>query len=228
MPTRATLDFQRDHALARDAIYAELDAGGLEAQLRQLGLGVLHARSLARDRREYLNRPDLGRSVAKECVGALRREKSAKNLLTIVVADGLSAKAAGRNAAALIDLLRVGLEDWDLDEIVVATQARVALGDAIGELRGAEVVLVLIGERPGLTSPDSLGAYLTYEPRVGRTDAERNCISNIRPEGLSVEVAALRLKHLLREVRTLKKTGVALKDTFVSDNFLAPPASDPS
>jgi Ethanolamine ammonia-lyase, small subunit len=224
MPTQANLDFQRDHALARDAIYAALDVDGLEAQLRQLGLGMVRVQSLARDRREYLSRPDLGRSVAREFIDALHREKPAKNLLTIVVADGLSSKAAERNAAALIDYLRVGLEDWSLDEIVVATQARVALGDAIGELRGAEAVLVLIGERPGLTSPDSLGAYLTYEPRVGRTDADRNCISNIRPAGLSVEIAASRLKHLLRGARVLKKTGIALKDTFVSQNLFDSPA----
>jgi ethanolamine ammonia-lyase small subunit len=226
MPTQANLDFQRDHALARDAIYAALDAGGLETRLRQMGLGVIRVQSTARDRREYLSRPDLGRSVATECVDALLLERAAKNLLTIVVADGLSSKAAERNAASLISCLRDGLEDWSLDEIVVATQARVALGDVIGELRGAEAVLMLIGERPGLTSPDSLGAYLTYEPRVGRTDAERNCISNIRPEGLSVEVAALRLKQLLRGARALKKTGVALKDTFVSDNLIGSPASD--
>jgi ethanolamine ammonia-lyase small subunit len=221
LPTQANLDFQRDHALARDAIYTELDADGLEAQLRHLGVGVIRAQSMARDRREYLSRPDLGRSVATECVDTLRREKPAKNVLAIVVADGLSAKAAERNAAPLVACLRDGLEGWSLDEVVIATQARVALGDAIGELRGAEAVLMLIGERPGLTSPDSLGAYLTYEPRVGRTDADRNCVSNIRAEGLSVEVAALRLKHLLRGARALKKTGVALKDTFVNHNAIA-------
>ena len=226
MPTQANLDFQRDHALARDAIYAALDADGLEAQLRHLGFGVIRARSMAQDRREYLCRPDLGRSIATECIDVLRPERPAKNLLTIVVADGLSSKAAERNAAALIACLREGLEGWSLDDVVVATQARVALGDDIGELRGAEAVLMLIGERPGLTSPDSLGAYLTYEPRVGRTDADRNCISNIRPAGLSPELAASRLKHLLRGARALKKTGVALKDTFVSDNLIAPPASD--
>jgi ethanolamine ammonia-lyase small subunit len=226
MPTQANLDFQRDHALARDAIYTALDGDALEAQLRQMGFGVIRVQSMARERREYLSRPDLGRSVGKECIDALRIERPAKNLLTIVIADGLSARAAERSAAPLVACLREGLEGWSLDDVVVATQARVALGDAIGELRGAEAVLMLIGERPGLTSPDSLGAYLTYQPRVGRTDADRNCISNIRPEGLSVEVATLRLKHLLRGARALKKTGVALKDTFVSNNLNASPASD--
>jgi ethanolamine ammonia-lyase small subunit len=225
MPTQANLDFQRDHALARDAIYMALDADGLEAQLRKLGFGVIRARSMVRDRQEYLCRPDLGRSVATECIDALRRERPIKNLLTVVVADGLSAKAAERNGAALIACLRDGLDDWVLDDIVIATQARVALGDAIGELRGAEAVVMLIGERPGLTSPDSLGAYLTYAPRAGRTDADRNCISNIRQAGLPVELATSRLKHLLRGARALRKTGVALKDTFVSRDLIASPDS---
>jgi ethanolamine ammonia-lyase small subunit len=129
--------------------------------------------------------------------------------------------AAERNSVALLRYLREGLEGWTLDCVVIATQARVALGDAIGELRGAEAVLMLLGERPGLTSPDSLGAYLTYAPRVGRTDAERNCISNIRTAGLSTEIAASRILHLLRGAQALKKTGVALKDTFEAGSLLA-------
>jgi ethanolamine ammonia-lyase small subunit len=131
----------------------------------------------------------------------------------VVVADGLSSIAAETSAVALVISLRERLQDWTLDDVIVATQARVALGDPIGELRGAEAVLMLIGERPGLSSPDSLGAYLTYQPRIGRTDAERNCVSNIRPGGLSPEDAAQRLVNLLQGARALGVSGVALKDT---------------
>ena len=220
MPTRANLDFSRDHAQARDAIHAALDVDGLEAQLRQVGFDVLRAWSMARDRREYLCRPDLGRSLAPECIAELRLEQR-PGLLSIVVADGLASMAAERNAVPLLSFLREGLEGWTLDSVVIATQGRVALGDAIGELREAEAVLILLGERPGLSSPDSLGAYLTYAPRVGRTDAERNCISNIRTAGLSPEIGAARILHLLKGARELKKTGVALKDTFEAGSLTA-------
>jgi ethanolamine ammonia-lyase small subunit len=221
MPTRANLDFSRDHAQARDAIYAALDVDRLEEELRQAGFGVIRAWSMARDRREYLCRPDLGRSIAPKCVADLTVKEQRPGLLSVVVADGLASMAAERNSVALLRYLREGLEGWTLDCVVIATQARVALGDAIGELRGAEAVLMLLGERPGLTSPDSLGAYLTYAPRVGRTDAERNCISNIRTAGLSTEIAASRILHLLRGAQALKKTGVALKDTFEAGSLLA-------
>jgi ethanolamine ammonia-lyase small subunit len=176
---------------------------------------------MARDRREYLCRPDLGRSLAPECVANLRVDKRRPGLLSVVVADGLAPMAAERNAVALLKYLREGLEGWTLDRVVVATQARVALGDAIGELRGAEAVLILLGERPGLTSPDSLGAYLTYAPRVGRTDAERNCISNIRAGGLSAELAARRLAQLLKGARALGMSGVGLKDTSGGEDLIA-------
>ncbi|WP_035351279.1 ethanolamine ammonia-lyase subunit EutC [Edaphobacter aggregans] len=226
-PTRVNLDFQRDHALARDAIHAALDVDGLEARLRQAGFGVIRAWSMARERREYLCRPDLGRSIAPECVEGLRRAEQAERQLTVVMADGLSSIAAETNAVALLDDLRAGLEGWVLDDVVIATQARVALGDGIGELRGAEAVLMLIGERPGLSSHDSLGAYLTYRPRVGRTDAERNCVSNIRPGGLGADEAASRLVRLLNGARALKASGVALKDTFGMDSLAASQRSFP-
>jgi ethanolamine ammonia-lyase small subunit len=221
MPTRANLDFSRDHAQARDAIHAALDVDRLEGELRRTGFGVIRAWSMVRDRREYLCRPDLGRSLAPECVADLRTEEQRPGLLSVVVADGLASMAAERNAVSLLRYLREGLEGWTLDSVVIATQARVALGDVNGELRGAEAVLMLLGERPGLTSPDSLGAYLTYEPKVGRTDAERNCISNIRMAGFSPEVAASRILHLLKGARELKKTGVALKDTFEGGSLTA-------
>jgi ethanolamine ammonia-lyase small subunit len=221
VPTHANLDFQRDHAQARDAVHAALDVDALEAQLRQERFIVVRAWSMARDRREYLCRPDLGRSIAPECIDRLNRSEQAQGLLTVVVADGLSSIAAETNAVALLKSLREGLWGWVVDDVVIATQARVALGDAIGELRRAEAVLMLVGERPGLSSPDSLGAYLTYQPRVGRMDAERNCVSNIRPGGLAVEDAARRLIRLLNGARALKASGVVLKDTAGVDSLAA-------
>lgn len=130
----------------------------------------------------------------------------------MVIADGLSSLAPARHALPLLKILKPQLIEWNLDEIVIATQARVALGDEIGVIRRAEMVVILIGERPGLTSTDSLGAYLTFRPHIGRSDAERNCISNIRPTGLTYEQAAYKLIYLLREARILGATGVRLKD----------------
>lgn len=208
LPTRALLEFELAHARARDAVHAGFDAEGLAAELRAAGLGeAVLVRSQARDRREYLLRPDLGRVLDEESRERLQRAGRAGGL-ALVVADGLSAVAAMRHAVPLLRAMR----PRGAGMVVIAEQARVALGDAIGELLGAEAVLVLIGERPGLSSPDSLGAYLTWAPRVGRTDAERNCISNIRPEGLPYAAAARRLRYLLGEVRRLRLSGVALKD----------------
>jgi ethanolamine ammonia-lyase small subunit len=132
----------------------------------------------------------------------------------IVIADGLSALAVQRHAAPLLQELQplLAQEEWRMAPLTVVLQGRVAIGDEIGELLGARMVVVVIGERPGLTSPDSLGVYLTWEPRVGRSDAERNCISNIRPEGLSYSSAASRLHFLMREARARKLTGVMLKE----------------
>jgi ethanolamine ammonia-lyase small subunit len=182
----------------------------------------VQARSLARDRREYLLRPDLGRMLDPECVADLKQAKHVEGLLTIVIADGLSSIAAERNALPLLEEMHQRRRGWTLDTVVIAMQARVALGDAIGELRGAEAVLMLIGERPGLSSPDSMGAYLTYAPRIGRTDAERNCVSNIRVGGLSAGVAAEKLARLLQGARRLKASGVVLKDTSDEEDVISP------
>ena len=212
-PTDAVLDFSMDHARARDAIYTALDVDGLQRELQTAGFETLRAWSKARDRREYLRRPDLGRSLDTTCVGSLTAVGEVQQgLLTVVIGDGLSSLAPASHALALLQHLRDGLEGWTLDLIVVATQARVALADEIGVIRGAEAVLMLLGERPGLKSPDSLGAYLTYAPRVGRTDAERNCVSNIRDGGLTYEQATYKLLHLLAGARAGGGTGVALKD----------------
>jgi ethanolamine ammonia-lyase small subunit len=168
--------------------------------------------SQAKDRAEYLRRPDLGRRLSAGCIEDVQMPAGSTRRLSFVVADGLSSLAPAQHALPLLKLLRPQLTEWDLDAIVIATQARVALGDEIGSLRGAEAVVVLIGERPGLNAADSLGAYLTYKPHVGRSDAERNCISNIRLAGLSYERAAYKLLYLLHGARVLGSTGVQLKD----------------
>lgn len=223
LPTHALLDFELAHAQARDAVHAELDVETLALELCENGFSDPQiVKSQARDRMEFLLRPDLGRTLDEESrerlrpttahsdgiSGAETRDRS----LAIVIADGLSALAATRHAVPLMKELRAAVEPGEPVPVVIATGARVALGDQIGELLAAEAVVVLIGERPGLSSPDSLGAYLTWSPQTGRTDAERNCVSNIRPEGLPYADAARKLLYLLSEARRLQLSGVALKD----------------
>lgn len=211
LPTAAHLDFQEAHARARDAVHAALDGAALRAALAPLGLPVLAVASQAPDRRAYLLRPDLGRRLAAADRAAL---PAAPGGFLFVVADGLcapgvAAAAPALLAAALPLLRRAGLAPAP---IVLAAQARVALGDEIGEAMGAAMVAVLIGERPGLTATESMGCYLTLGPRRGRTDAERNCISNIRAGGMPPAAAAEKLAWLAGAARRLGATGVALKD----------------
>ncbi|MGB6133251.1 MAG: ethanolamine ammonia-lyase subunit EutC [Acidobacteriaceae bacterium] len=222
LPTQALLAFDLAHARARDAVHSALDAEALARELHSSGFPEpLIVSSRARNRTEYLLRPDLGRSLDDPSHTHLRAraESSHACQLAIVVADGLSALAPARHAAPLLreffllQSTQPGAPNPPNVTILVANQARVALGDEIGELLGASAVVVLIGERPGLSSPDSLGVYLTWAPRVGRTDAERNCISNIRPEGLPYAEAARRLLFLLAEAHRLGLCGVALKDS---------------
>jgi ethanolamine ammonia-lyase small subunit len=204
LPTTELLRFQLDHARARDAVWEELDPANL-------GLPHILVRSAAPDRRTYLRRPDLGR---KPSSGSRLLLERGDYDAAIVFADGLSAAAIQRHAAPLLAEM-TGLwnpEFWHLAPLTVALQARVAIGDEIGALLGAQMVAVFIGERPGLSSPDSLGVYLTWDPRPGRTDAERNCISNIRAEGLSYRAAAHTLHFLMCEARARKLTGVDLKE----------------
>lgn len=212
LPTDALLAFELSHAKARDAVHHPLDVDTLRSALCAEGFDTLDAHSAAPDRAHYLRRPDLGRRLAGESRAALEQADTQGAELTFVVADGLSAFAASHHAVPLLVAARAKLEGWRIGPVVIARQARVALGDEIGALLGATFVAVLIGERPGLSSPDSLGIYLTYGPRVGRTDAERNCISNVRPEGLGYAEAAHKLHYLLTQARRLSLTGVALKD----------------
>lgn len=213
MPTQALLDFNLDHARARDAVHAALDVEALRSELGLHGFATRSVTSMARDRSEYLRRPDLGRRLHAEMAAALRDDTAPEHgRLTVVIGDGLSSLAPAMHALPLLLMLREALRGWAMDEVILATQARVALADEIGAARGAEAVLMLLGERPGLKSPDSLGAYLTYRPRAGRMDSERNCVSNIRPEGLSYEMATRTLARLLERARTLQASGTMLKD----------------
>lgn len=212
-PTQVLLDFSLAHAQARDAVHLPLDREALAASLRGAGLEVLGVHSAAVDRTHYLRRPDLGRQLDAPSREALRRVGALPMDLLFVIGDGLSARAVMQHALPLIEATRVGLgEGWRIGPVVVAEQARVALGDEVGERLGAPLLVMLIGERPGLSSPDSLGLYLTHAPRVGCSDAQRNCISNVRPEGLGYDAAAARLCWLLRAARRLQLTGVGLKD----------------
>lgn len=213
LPTREVLRFGMAHAQARDAVHAPFDAEDVAGRLTQLGLEVIQVRSAVDSREEYLRRPDLGRKLSSESREALTARRGDFDL-AIIVADGLSSTAVHQNitpfVAALLPLLaRQGLR---LAPTVVAREARVALGDEAGETLGARAVAVLIGERPGLSSPDSLGAYLTFAPRAGLTDAARNCISNIRPGGLAYEHAAFKLSWLIAEAFRRSLTGIGLKD----------------
>lgn len=216
LPTAALLEFQLAHARASDAVHRELDDAALCAQLSEQGREVIRLCSAVRDRREFIARPDLGRILSPESIAVL--ETRARLPMPVdalfVIADGLSAMAVQRHAAPLLALIMPMLAQagWSVAPLCVVRQGRVAIADEIGALLYAKLSVLLIGERPGLSSPDSLGIYLTYEPRTGRGNAERNCISNVRAEGLSYERAARTLFHLMKESRRLRLSGVALKE----------------
>jgi ethanolamine ammonia-lyase small subunit len=215
LPTRPLLDFTLAHARARDAVHAAFDASHLVAGARALGLAVTEVRSRASDRGDYLRRPDLGRQLDARSAALLAHHATAPGRLAIVIGDGLSAAAVDAHALALLQSLLPLLAEGDavaIGHVVVASGARVALGDEIGAIIGARMVLMLIGERPGLSAPDSLGAYLTFAPKPGLSDAERNCVSNIHKAGLSYDDAAHKIAWLIREGLARQVTGVALKD----------------
>jgi len=210
--TREQLAFQRCHAQARDAVHARMQTALVAAEIEKVtGREVLRLHSAAADRACFLQRPDLGRTLDESSRARLSELQLGAFDLALVVADGLSALAVERHAAPLLRELLPRLEGWLVAPVCVVEQGRVAVGDEIGLLLGAELAVVMIGERPGLSSPDSLGAYITWQPRPGRTDAERNCISNIRAEGLRYDVAADQLASLLAKARSRRLTGVPLK-----------------
>jgi ethanolamine ammonia-lyase small subunit len=217
MPTSAQLDFQYAHAQARDAVHLPFDHAGLSSQLAERGRASLLLHSAATDRNSYLQRPDLGRKLSDESAQTLRDYALANPGgvdLAIVVADGLSALAVHRHTLPFLARMedQIVSDGWSVSPVILVEQGRVAVADEIGELLGAKMVVILIGERPGLSSPDSLGLYFTYNPKVGLTDAYRNCISNVRLEGLSYGMAAHRLLYLMREACRRQLSGVNLKD----------------
>ena len=253
LPTQAHLAFQLAHAQARDAVLVALDAPLLLQQLSAVlpvqsaaGL-ILH--SAAVDRSSYLQRPDLGRQLDAASQQAVKNLRSAAQTQTesdarpydiaFVLVDGLSAQAIAHNAVPFLAVLqkRLASENWSVAPLCIVQQGRVAIGDEVAQRLGAKSVVVLIGERPGLSSPDSMGLYLTWMPRVGLTDASRNCISNVRPAGLRYEEAAYKLHYLLSQAHQRQLTGVALKDETLADtdallltdraprNFLLPDSS---
>jgi ethanolamine ammonia-lyase small subunit len=230
LPTKALLDFTLDHARARDAVHAIFDASGLIASLGALGSENIAVASRAGNRQDYLKRPDLGRRLDQPSVDLLAGRQSSPCDVAIVIGDGLSPTAMQAHAIELLRQLlpRLAVDGIAVGSIVVASSARVALGDEIGALLKARMVVMLIGERPGLSAPDSLGAYLTFAPEIGRTDAERNCVSNIHREGLAYDEAAYKIGWLVREGLRRNVTGVALKDKSgegTAARITPPPAS---
>jgi ethanolamine ammonia-lyase small subunit len=217
MPTHEVLNFALSHAMARDAVTTPIDWTPIEKGLADLGLAALRISSATNDRSEYLRRPDLGRKLSDHSREALVRAselEASRPDLVILIGDGLSSMAVSANTVAYMSALlpHVAKSGWKLSPVLLADDARVALGDEAGEILGGKAVLVLIGERPGLSSPDSLGVYLTFSPRIGLKDADRNCISNIRQRGLSYEEGAFKTAWLLREAFRRGLTGVNLKD----------------
>jgi ethanolamine ammonia-lyase small subunit len=206
LPTADLLELRAAHAAARDAVHLPLDVDAVTAQARELGVEVLHAASRARDRAEYLTRPDLGRRLAADDLPAGEHD------VVLVLADGLSPLALQTHGVPMLREVLARLDGWRVAPVVVATQARVALGDEIAAAVGARSVVVLVGERPGMSSTDSLGIYFTLDARRGRRDSERNCLSNIRPpHGTGYAAAATTLVMLMAEARRLGLSGVALK-----------------
>ena len=226
LPTQRLLEFEHAHANARDAVTAQVDFAALADELQPAA--TVQVRSAVCDRSTYLRRPDLGRVLADGCA---ERLPVGPFDAVFVIADGLSASAVQTHAVPTYQAVAALLPTWHLGPVVLAEQARVALGDDIGSRMGAGMVVMLIGERPGLSVPNSLGIYLTYAPRVGRSDAERNCISNIHADGLSYAGAAGKLEWLMTQARTLRLTGVALKEDapgVVAPGVVAPDVIAPS
>ncbi len=213
LPTAELLKLQLAHARAREAVHSELDARLLALELKPVVGDLLFLRSAAADRATYLRRPDLGRKLSDESRQMVRK-RGGKFDAVFVIVDGLSALAVQLHAVRLIEATLSLLErsDWSLAPFVIVEQGRVAIGDEIGEALGAAMSVMLIGERPGLSSVDSLGVYLSWNPYPGLTDADRNCISNIRTEGLSYAAAATRLAFLMNESRRRKLSGVGLME----------------
>jgi ethanolamine ammonia-lyase small subunit len=214
LPTSALLAFTLDHARARDAVHAPFDVPAILRNLAGLGLDAAGVSSCAANRKDYLARPDLGRVLDADSRHRLVSRVGGRPRLAVVIGDGLSPTAIHAHAIELLRSLipHLATSGIEIDLAVVATGARVALGDEIGAILGARMIAVLIGERPGLSAADSLGVYLTFAPKAGTTDEKRNCISNIHRAGLGYDEAAFRIAWLIREGLVQEQTGIALKD----------------
>jgi ethanolamine ammonia-lyase small subunit len=219
LATEPLLNFRLAHARARDAVHEQLDESRLAAELAAIGEPVVAVASAAKDRQSYLMRPDLGRRLASDADAALAPHGGDYDV-AFVVADGLSARAVALHSAPVLSraVASLRVERWRVAPIVIVRHGRVAVGDAVAAALGAACVVVLVGERPGLSAPDSMGAYLTFNPHARTSDAERNCISNIRPDGIDYDLAGFKIAHLLRTMRERRLSGVELKDD--SDRLL--------
>ncbi|MEM7107943.1 MAG: ethanolamine ammonia-lyase subunit EutC [Bacteroidota bacterium] len=213
LTTRQLLQFRKDHALARDAVWADLNVEKMSDALKTLAVNVISVSSQATDRQTYIKRPDLGRKLGHSSAQELNSIQGDFEL-SISIADGLSALAVERHSVPFLASFLPLITSFKLSPITLIRQGRVAISDQIGERFGSILSIILIGERPGLSSPDSMGVYMTYGPSTGNTDEKRNCISNIRKEGLSYEFAAQKLAFLISESLRRKLSGVDLKDTF--------------
>jgi ethanolamine ammonia-lyase small subunit len=213
IPLTETLRFKMDHAHARDAVQSQLEVEVLQQELSFSGLPIHLISSKAQDRKEYLQRPDLGRSISDASLELLKGIQNGETDIAIIIADGLSAAAIQKHAAPLLRVLipLVSERGWSLAPLTIVLQGRVAIGDDVGAALKAKMTIMLIGERPGLSSPDSMGAYLTYGPSAGLKNNNRNCVSNIRPKGLPYLAATDILMRLLRTSFALKISGVELK-----------------
>jgi len=216
VPTHALLEFQLAQAQARDAVHRDLDIDTLYDRIESKGWPALRLHSAASDRRAFVQRPDLGRILDEPSKSALEKRRSAGTRCDVafVLAEGLSAIALERHAVPLLEQVLPRLIEgaWHIAPLCLVQQGRVAIADEIGALLEADLSVILIGERPGLSSPDSLGIYLTWDPLPGRSNAQRNCISNVRPQGLDYALAGHKLLHLMRAARTLRRSGVELKE----------------
>ena len=223
LPVKANLDFQLAHALARDAVSIPLDFDVLAQQLSN-SYATIQLQSEVASHSEYLQRPDKGRLLNSASVEKLKNGliKADKPHIAIIIADGLSSKAIESHAPVLLNKLIPELQksNYSMAPICLIKYARVAIGDPVGEIVNAIMSIVLIGERPGLSSPDSMGIYFTYQPKTGKTDAQRNCISNIHGHGLNYQAAINKLMFLVNEASRLKYSGVHLKDKAEGNNAL--------
>jgi ethanolamine ammonia-lyase small subunit len=222
-PTNELLKFQADHAQARDAVYSMLNISALSESLQlTLGLPVIHLKSCIENRSQYLQRPDLGRTLSRESREVLQTIKAEESDVCFVVTDGLSAEAINQNISPVLEniIAKLNKISWKIAPICLVEQGRVAVADEIGYLLKSKIVVVFIGERPGLTSPNSMGAYITLNPQVGTTDESRNCVSNIRPEGMNFNEASEKIIYLLNEMKVKKISGVNLKDEVNDSKYL--------